>query len=134
MIGQLGDYEFEVSARSVKTFDGLKLSESASWTEHKVLGRKGLLEFTGLNAGSVSLKMRLDESFGVDVLEEISAFREYMTEGTALVFMLGEEVIGTDYWVIESLNEEYARIDGKGRVISAELSVNLKEYVDDENE
>lgn len=132
MIGQLGDYEFEVSAQSIKTFDGLKMSEGASWTEHKVLGRKGLLEFTGLNAGSLSLKISLNENLGVEPLEEIAAFREYMEEGTAVIFMLGDEVIGSDYWVIESLDEEYSEIDSKGRVRRADLNLKLKEYVDNE--
>ena len=132
MIGQLGDYEFEVSAQSIKTFDGLKMSEGASWTEHKVLGRKGLLEFTGLNAGSLSLKISLNENLGVEPLEEIAAFREYMEEGTAVIFMLGDEVIGSDYWAIESLDEEYSEIDSKGRVRRADLNLKLKEYVNDE--
>lgn len=132
MIGQLGDYEFEVSAQSIKTFDGLKMSEGASWTEHKVLGRKGLLEFTGLNAGSLSLKISLNENLGVEPLEEIAAFREYMEEGAAVIFMLGDEVIGSDYWVIESLDEEYSEIDSKGRVRRADLNLKLKEYVDNE--
>ena len=132
MIGQLGDYEFEVSAQSVKTFDGLKLSESASWTEHKVLGRKGLLEFTGLNAGSLSLKISLNENLGVDPLTEIAALREYMKEGAAVIFMLGDEVIGSDYWVIESLDEEYSEIGSKGQVKRIEVNVKLKEYIDDE--
>ncbi len=131
MIGQLGDYEFEVSAQSIKTFDGLKMSEGASWTEHKVLGRKGLLEFTGLNAGSLSLKISLNENLGVEPLEEIAAFREYMEEGAAVIFMLGDEVIGSDYWVIESLDEEYSEIDSKGRVRRADLNLELKEYLDE---
>lgn len=132
MIGQLGDYEFEVSTESVKTFDGLKFSNSAGYTEHKVLARKGVLEFTGLNASTASLKMTLNERLGVDVLEEIAAFYEYMNDGEALVFMLGDEVMGEDMWVIESLDEAYTEIDNKGRVIGAELTLKLKEYVSDE--
>ena len=132
MIGQLGDYEFEVSTESVKTFDGLKFSNSAGYTEHKVLARKGLLEFTGLNASTASLKMTLNERLGVDVLEEIAAFYEYMNDGEALVFMLGDEVMGEDMWVIESLDEEYTEINNKGRVIRADLNIKLKEYVNDE--
>ena len=132
MLGQLGDYEFEVSSDSVKTFDGLKFSNSASYTEHKVLGRKGVLEYTGLNASSASLKISLNEYLGVDVLEEISAFYEYMNEGTALIFMLGDEVMGEDMWVIESLDEEYTEIDNKGGVRKADITLKLKEYIDEE--
>ena len=132
MIGQLGDYEFEVSTESVRTFDGLKFNNSASYTEHKVLGRKGVLEYTGLNASTASLKISLNEYMGVDVLEEISAFYEYMNDGEALVFMLGGEVMGEDMWVIESLDEEYTEIDNQGRVRRADITLKLKEYLDDQ--
>ena len=131
MIGQLGEYAFEVSSQSVKTFDGMKIQEGASYTEHKVLGRKGLLEFTGLNAGTMSLKISLNEYLGSEVMQEIAALREYMTEGAAVIFMLGNEVIGEDLWVIESLDEEYTEIDNKGRVRRAELNLKLREYLDE---
>lgn len=130
MIGQLGDYEFEVSAESLRTFDGLKFSNSASYAEHKVLGRKGVLEYTGLNASSAGLKISLNADFGADVLEEIAAFYEYMNDGEALVFMLGGEVMGEDMWVIESLDEDYTEIGSRGEVIRAELSLKLKEYLE----
>ena len=132
MLGQLGDYEFEVSSESVKNFDSLKFSNSASYTEHKVLGRKGVLEYTGINASTASLKISLNERLGVDVLEEISAFYDYMNDGTALVFMLGDEVMGDDMWVIESLDEEYSEIDNQGGVRKADITLKLKEYIDEE--
>ena len=132
MLGQLGDYEFEVSSESVRSFDGLNFSNSANYTEHKVIGRKGVLEFTGLNASSASLKISLNEYMGVDVLEEIAAFYEYLNEGTALVFMLGNEIMGQDMWVIESLDEDYLEIDNQGGVRRADITLKLKEYIDDQ--
>lgn len=129
MIGQLGEYEFEASTQSVKNFDALKLSESASYTEHKVLGRKGLLEYTGLNAASMSLKISLNEYLGVDPAEALGAFRGYMEDGTAVVFMLGGDVIGSDLWVIESLDEDYTEIDNRGHIRRAEVNIKLKEYI-----
>lgn len=132
MIGQLGDYEFEVSTESVKTFSDLRFSNSASYTEHKVLGRKSVLEYTGLNASTASLKVSLNSYLGVDVMDEISAFYEYMNEGTALVFMLGGDVMGYDMWVIESFDEDYVEIDSHGVVRRADITLKLREYIDDE--
>ncbi len=134
MIGQLGDYEFEVSTESVKTFADLKFSNSASYTEHKVLGRKGVLEFTGLNASSASLKISLNAYLGVDVLDEIATFYEYMNEGSALVFILGGAVMGSDMWVIESLDEDYTEIDNQGVIRQADITLKLREYIDEENQ
>ena len=134
MIGQLGDYEFEVSTESVRTFDGLKFSNSAAYTEHKIIGGKGLVEFTGLNASTASLNITLNERLGVDVLEEISALYEYMNEGAALVFMLGSEVMGEDLWVIENLDEEYKEIDNTGHIVRADITLKLREYINDEED
>ncbi len=80
----------------------------------------------------MSLKVSVNEYLGVEPLEVISAFREYMEEGAAVVFMLGEDVIGADMWVIEGLDVEYSEVDNKGHVRRAEVSLKLKEYIGDE--
>ncbi len=91
-----------------------------------------MLEFTGLNASTASLKISLNMAFGTDPLEEIAAFYDYLNDGTALVFMLGGEVMGQDMWVIESLDEEYTEIDFVGNVIRADITLRLKEYIEEE--
>lgn len=132
MIGSLGDYDFEVSSDSVRTFTDLSFSNSASYAEHKIIGRKGLLEFTNLNPSTCSLNVSLSYETGTDPMEEISYFYEAMNEHEALAFTLGGEVMGEGLWVIESLEEKYTRIDSKGNVMAADLSLKLKEYLDDE--
>lgn len=132
MLATLGDYEFEVSAERVRTFQGLKFSNSAAYAEHKVLGRPSLLEFTGLNASTASLTVFLDITQGVDPMEEISRFYEAMNNHEALGFTLGGEVMGRGLWVIESLDEEYETVSNKGVVMRARVDLKLKEYVEDE--
>ena len=132
MIGTLGDYEFEVSSEKVKTFRDLKFSNSAAYTEHKVHGRKAVLEFTGLNASTASLTVSLDIAQGVDPMTEITRFYEAMNNHEALGFTLGGEVMGEGLWVIESLDEDYEVIGGKGEVLRATVSLKLREYVDEE--
>ena len=132
MLATLGDYEFEVSTGRVRTFNSLRFSNSASYAEHKVHARKGVLEFTGLNASTASLSILLDIMQGVDPMAEITRLYEAMNKHEALAFTIGGEVMGMGLWVIESLDEEYEQVSSKGVVMRARVDLKLREYVDEE--
>lgn len=131
MIGFLGDYEFSVSSEQVRTFEKLSFSNSASYAEHKILGRKGLIEFTGLNASSATLSLYLYAYAGIIPADEISELYEKMNNHELLVFCLGGDVMGEGFWVIESLDEDYKRVDAYGTVIEANITLKLREYAGD---
>ena len=132
MIATLGTYEFEVSTEKVKTFTDLKFSNSAAFSEHKIIGRKGLIEFTGLNATTASLSISFYAHAGVDPSTEITKLYGLMNDHEVLVFTLGGLVMGEGLWVIESLDEDYKTIDAKGNVLEAVVNLKLKEYAEDE--
>lgn len=132
MIAALGKYEFEVSSERVKTFTDLKFSNSAAYSEHKIIGRKGLIEFTGLNASTASLTINLYAWAGVNPSDEITELYTLMNDHELLVFTLGGEVMGEGLWVIESLDEEYRTIDSHGNVLEASITLKLRESVNDE--
>ena len=132
MIATLGKYEFEVSTEKVKTFTGLKFSNSATYSEHKIIGRKGLIEFTGLNASTANLTINLYAHAGVNPSEEITELYTLMNDHELLAFTLGGEVMGEGLWVIESLDEDYKTIDAWGEVLEASLNLKLKEYAGNE--
>ena len=132
MIATLGKFEFEVSTDKVKTFSDLKFSNSAAYSEHKIIGRKGLIEFTGLNASTASLTINLDAWAGVNPSEEITELYTLMNDHELLAFTLGGEVMGEGLWVIESLDEEYRTIDSHGNVLEASINLKLRESVNDE--
>ena len=130
MIGSLGEYEFSVSDQAVKNFTDLAFSNSASYAEHKVIGRKSVLEFTGLNASTATLSITLDITQGVDPSECITALYTAMNEHEALPFTLGGDVMGEGLWVIEALDEKYVYVSAKGEVLRAEVDLKLKEYIE----
>lgn len=132
MIAALGKYEFEASSDKVKTFTDLKFSNSAAYSEHKIIGRKGLIEFTGLNASTASLTINLYAWAGVNPSEEITELYTLMNDHELLAFTLGGEVMGEGLWVIESLDEEYRTIDSHGNVLEASINLKLRESVNDE--
>ena len=129
MLATLGEYEFEVSMYNIATFTDLRFSNAASYTEHRILGGKGLLEFTGLSASTCSLNIHLEEGLSEDLAGTIDYFYSAMNKGEALLFMIGSAVMGEGFWVIESLEESYPEISGKGELLTADLTLKLKEYV-----
>ena len=132
MIASLGDFDFEVSSENIRTFNNLKFSHSAAYSEHKLLNRKGVLEFTGINASSCSLTISLDSFLGNSPIENINIFKQYLNDGEALTFLIGGEVVGDGLWVIESMNETHEIINNKGEVLRAKIDLNLKEYLENE--
>lgn len=130
MIGTLGEYEFSVSDQAVKNFTDLAFSNSASYAEHKIIGKKSVLEFTGLNASTGTITIVLDAFQGVNPSECIAALCTAMNDHEALAFTLGGDVMGEGLWVIESLDEKYEHVSAKGEVLRAELTLKLKEYLE----
>ena len=131
MTATLGDIEFMASEEKTLTYKELSFTHSASYTEHTIIGRKGLLEFTGLNASTCSLKITLNASMGHNPSEVIRALKSSMDTNEALPFTIGGNVIGSGLWVIESMAETHGFTSPAGELLSAELSINLKEYIDD---
>ena len=57
LIGSWGDFTFEVSRESVKTFTGLKWDSSVKYATHDRHLKEPLLEFTGKDVESMSFSM-----------------------------------------------------------------------------
>ena len=133
-LGSLGDIEFEVSDEKVRTFSGLQISKGAKFAAHEVHNRKALLEFTGLDAASMSLKIDINSALGVDVNEELDALHELLDQHEAVPFILNGEPQGGGLWALESLDEEFSRINNKGELVRVELSLKLREYIELEAE
>ncbi len=133
MIGSFGEVVFEVSDEKVRTFRDYQIQRSAKYSEHTIHGRKGLLEFTGLSPASASLSIKLDAGLGVNPKEELNNLREILNKHEAVPFILDGEPQGDGLWVLESLKENFEIIDNHGTFISINVSLNLKEYIEVEN-
>ncbi|MDR1978309.1 MAG: phage tail protein [Synergistaceae bacterium] len=131
MIGSFGDIVFEVSSESVKTFQDLQFQYKANYAQHDVHGSVGLLEYTGRTPTTCSLKMRFDSALNVEPMDEIVALYVMMRDGVAAYLILDGDIQG-DYglWVIESFTEEWKVTNNTGKMIVAESSIQLKEYIE----
>jgi len=130
MIGSLGEVIFEVSAEKILTFDGLQFSHSAKYSEHAVHGRKGLLEFTGFSASTLSMNITLNSNLGINPKKELENLKEIFFNHEAVLFILDGEPQGENLWVIESLSEKHDNISKHGASNYIEVSLNLKEYIE----
>ena len=131
MIGNLGEIVFKVSNDNIRTFTNLKESNSAKFVEHSVIGKKGLLEFVGFGAATVTMKIKLDYTYGLNPYEELKTFRKMFKAREAYDLVIGGKPIGDSLWVIENFDEELETFDSAGNFISATIDIRLREYIDD---
>ena len=134
MIGALGDVTFEVSISKVFTFDNLNFSHSAKYTEHAILGKRGLLEFVGFGVDFISMTIKIGLELGLKPYEELRTLRKMFRERAVFDFVLDGKPIGDNLWVLESLEETLEEFTIDGKLRSAIINVRLKEYVEIDEE
>lgn len=134
MIGSLGNVIFEVSTDKILTFNDLNFSHGAKFTEHSIHGRKGLLEFTGFSATTASLNILFSADLGIVPQEEFNALKEIFDNHEAVPFILDDKPQGDGLWVIESISEKRDMLSNKGAARVIEVSLNLKEYIEVDDE
>ena len=125
-IGTLGGVAFSVSTNQIKTFSDLKRSGSARYASHNRHLKDTLLEFTGNDNDKITFTMSLSVFLGVDPQTEISNLRAAQRAGRIMHLVIGRQNYGN--WVITSLSTEYDKIDNKGNVLIAKVSVSLTAY------
>ncbi|MCP4021564.1 MAG: phage tail protein [Desulfobacteraceae bacterium] len=129
MIGSFGEIVFETSRKKIHTFDEFQRKRKAIFAEHAVLDDKPRLQHIGNGLDEITFSIRLDISLGVDPKGQLEKIHEIQEAGEAKKLIIGGDVFGT--FVLEEIEESWAVIDNKGRLINADLNLNLKEFVSD---
>lgn len=130
MIGLLGTVIFTVSTEKVLTFDDFKRDGSARWATHEVHGIKPVSEFIGPGLDQISLTIRLDASLGVSPKMQIDTLRDYRDTGQVIPLVIGDAPVGNGKYTVQSISEDWTRIDGRGFLVAAVLSIQLQEYAE----
>lgn len=125
-IGSLGGVVFSVSTNQVKTFYDFKRSGSAKYASHDRHLKDTLLEFMGNDPDKITFSMSLSVFLGINPQSEISRLRAAQRSGRIMHLVIGRQSYGN--WVITSLSTDYDRIDNKGNVLIANVSVSLTAY------
>lgn len=128
MIGTFGPVTFTSSSSSVRTFSDFQRSRSYRFAKHDVLAGKPKLERIAQDLDSVSFNMRFDISLGVDPKAELATLEAVLLAGEAHNLMVGGTPLGM--FVIEKMDEDWRRLDGRGLLMVASVSLQLTEYVE----
>lgn len=129
-VGNLGKLIiFEVSSKKVLTFKNMTKSVKGRWTTHDVIGGKPVSEFLGADQGALSLTIHLSAIHGVKPRSTIKNIEDAIEKGTPNVLVIGGQQVGSHKWVITDMSETWGNIIKDGRLVSADLSLNLAEYV-----
>lgn len=129
-IGSFGDVVFSVSTAKVLTFNDYKRATKARLSSHDVIGQKPVIEFLGADGEEISISIDLLASLGVNPATQADKLRTMCQNGETAFFMLGNECIGSNKWLISDVSESATEIDDNGRILVSHLDLTLKEYVE----
>ena len=128
-IGCLGDVIFTVARGKVLTPENVQWGSSANHQEHDRHLYSPALEFTGLGADEMSLKIHLSRYLGVEPMEQIVKLFAYEREGTLLPLVIGNHAYGRYRWVIVSTQRDLKHFDGDGNLVEVDVNLKLKGYL-----
>ncbi|MBS5890602.1 MAG: phage tail protein [Negativicoccus succinicivorans] len=130
MIGSIGDVTFETSSQRIRTLFDMKRTGAVRLAQHERMNEKAITEFVGKGLESISFSMHLAGYLGVNPDKEAERLREYRDNGTPLLFVLNNKVVGENKWLIESISEEVERFGRDGEILSMNVELSLSEYVE----
>ena len=129
MIGALGNIIFKVSAKDINTFQEFVRSSSGRWAYHAVHMRKPVSEFLGPELDSITFSMQFEASLGRNPRYDMEQLMKLTRTGEAVPLVIGGDGLGYYRWTVENIEQQYTRVDKKGKVLSGIVNVTLKEYV-----
>lgn len=127
-IGTFAGVVFSVSDKTVRTFNNMKWQISGNYAEHDRHMKRDLLEFLGPELETISFEMNLSVFLGVTPLTELEKLRKIVQTGKTDRLVIGGKVYGAYKWAMTDISGELKRFDKKGNLLSAKVSVSMKEY------
>lgn len=128
IVGFMGGIPFYASRHAVHTFDNFEREGSARYAKHDIIGKKPVLEYIGPDLDGISFEINLQAELGVDPETALDKLRKLRDNGKAFSIVVGGRRKGKYFWVIESLSEKTTYWSRTGQMLSAHVSVKLKEY------
>lgn len=128
LIGAWGTVVFSVKPGEIKTFDGMKWDVGAKYTTHERHLQAPLLEFTGEDVEGISFTMYFSAYLGTNPKREVDRLVAAVKVGR-----VGRLVIGTDNYgkfVIEKISVDMEKVDNRGNLLVAAVSVAMKSYAE----
>ncbi|PIC80549.1 hypothetical protein CSV75_01795 [Sporosarcina sp. P18a] len=130
VIGSFGTVVFEVTPKKINSFTDLEKSNKSRWSEHEIHGKKAKLEFEGAGLIDINYRLLLRVENGINPMKEIAKLEKMNDGGKAAPFILGSKPLSPNKFVITEISEALKNIDQRGNILSAEVTISLKEYVE----
>jgi len=128
-IGCLGEIPFMVSSRTIQTIQNATWSGSARYGIHDRHLGDALTEYTGRDPDGFTFDMQLSAYLGVDPMDAIVKLWGYLRNGTAVPLTIGDKAYGKYRWNVTKIKIKMENHDRRGNLTSADVSVELQEYV-----
>lgn len=128
LVGFMSDIPFVASSLYTCTFDDYGRSSGGRWAQHDIIGDKPVLEFIGPDIEKISFTMQLRVDQGVSPEKMLKKLRKLRDEAKYFPLVIGGKLIGNNMWVLESIDESVSFWGMLGNMLSAKVSVTLKEY------
>ena len=128
MIGCFGSVTFETNDRRICTFNSLKQSASAGYSEHKRYTKKSQREFEGPQNQSVTFEMKCVGGHGVSTRAMMNKMISICESGTVCTFVIGGCRVGGGKWTVDSVDADYREVWNHGELISVAVNVTATEY------
>lgn len=129
-IGCLGDIIFEVSDSMILTFESANWNGSVSIGSHDRHLDNPLQEFVSIGADEFSFTFTLSKHLGVNPMEVIEKLLYYERNGITLPLFIGDRQYGKYRWLIKNHKIKMKTFDGRGNLVSADVSISLIEYTE----
>jgi len=126
--GMLGDVTFKVTNETLVMLSNLSRSNKANYSTHKLIGKVGILEFTGVDPEGITFEAIFSAWLGEDPEKWRNKLYKLLKNGKAVPFVLGTSPIGSQ-WVIESLNFNTELFWKDGTPGEYKATISLKEYI-----
>ena len=133
-IGAFADLVFEVSSFKVLTYDEYKRESKSRYARHELINQKSVVEWLGSELEEISFKMTFTATLNVNPKVEAEKARRLCLDGVADYLILGNEVVGDNLWVIETMSEAAEAWDNAGNILASTVEVKMIEYVAAVNE
>jgi hypothetical protein len=128
MIGCFGSVTFETSNKKICTFNSLKRSISAGYSEHKRYTKKSQREFEGPQNQTVTFEMKFVAGHGVKPWNMLHKIIKLCEKGTVCTFVIGSHKVGGGKWTIDSVDADYREVWKRGELVSVSVNVTATEY------
>lgn len=120
---------FSTSDYRILTFKDFSRKVSGEWAAHGRIGAKDRSEFTKPALQEISFKIELKAIHGVNPRTVLDRLANAVEQGEVNPMVIGGKRVGRYRWAITNTSEAWETVYYRGELVSASVTVTMKEYL-----